>query len=174
MTFSNSQWRARINASDPDYESKRIARRKELQNSDAYKEVDLDYRSKPENKLRSNASSEKSKKKNPDKYKEQSRWRRILKKYGLTKEDWMAIHKAQDGRCYICQRTEEQIKKSKSKFLVVDHCHKTNKIRGLLCSNCNRQILGMIRDNVEIAKRIVTYLTEDRNYGFAPDDPKKA
>ena len=56
----------------------------------------------------------------------------------------------QSGHCAIC------INKDKRK-LAVDHCHKTGKIRGLLCSNCN-QGLGMFKDNLDFLGRARNYL----------------
>lgn len=104
---------------------------------------------------------------NPE-IKERDRWRRIKKKYGITKEEWERIYQEQDGRCYLCQRTEKQIKKSKSKYMVVDHNHKTGDIRGILCSFCNRTVLTVIRENADFAIRLSTYLTRKPNYGIVP------
>jgi len=44
--------------------------------------------------------------------------------------------------------------------LVVDHCHSTGKIRGLLCHNCNRA-LGLMQDNVETLQNAIDYLKTD-------------
>lgn len=44
--------------------------------------------------------------------------------------------------------------------LFVDHCHKTNKIRGLLCINCNNG-LGAFKDNVFSLNRAIQYLKEN-------------
>jgi hypothetical protein len=68
--------------------------------------------------------------------------------YGLTLEQFKAMAAAQDGRCAICQRTRK---------LTVDHCHKTGKIRGLLCGSCNRA-LGTFGDNADGVKRVLIYL----------------
>ena len=108
-----------------------------------------------------------------DHRKEVARWRRIKKKYGLTKEQWYKIYNDQNGCCYICRRTEKQIRKSKSKYLMVDHCHDTNRVRGLLCGNCNRHVLPGVKENVEMAERLVKYLKEDRGYGAVPSINKE-
>ncbi len=39
----------------------------------------------------------------------------------------------------------------------VDHCHKTLKVRGLLCQECNLS-LGLARDNPETLRRLADYL----------------
>ena len=92
----------------------------------------------------------------------------------------MAIYDDQNGRCYICQRDEKQLKRSKSKYLCVDHNHETLEIRGLLCGFCNNKILPALKESPEMAMRIVNYLKENRDYGIAPlninrkQDKKKA
>jgi len=61
--------------------------------------------------------------------KEQSRFREKL--YGVTEERYQEMVAAQDGKCAVCDRP------SKGKALGIDHDHKTNEIRGLLCQGCN-------------------------------------
>jgi hypothetical protein len=55
---------------------------------------------------------------------------------------------AQDSVCAIWRRPETEIDKKINKFkqLNVDHCHKTGKVRGLLCGKCNRG-LGQLEDS---------------------------
>jgi hypothetical protein len=58
----------------------------------------------------------------------------ILKRhYGITLEDHAALVAAQDGKCALC---------GQAKKLVIDHDHKTGKVRGLLCRHCNF-VLGL-------------------------------
>lgn len=59
-------------------------------------------------------------------------------RYGITIEDYETLQAAQGGQCGIC--------KADDVALVVDHCHKTNKVRGLLCDDCNVGI-GRLRDD---------------------------
>lgn len=72
--------------------------------------------------------------------------------YGLTKDQYEALYKAQGGTCYICQRAT-----GKRKKLAVDHDHKTGYVRGLLCSPCNN-ILAHLRDDKDAAHRVFVYL----------------
>lgn len=78
---------------------------------------------------------------------------RMKKKYGLTKEDYQNMLKDQNFRCKICTKT---IFEFKSRF-VVDHDHRTGKVRGLLCNKCNAG-LGMFQDNIFILEYARQYL----------------
>lgn len=72
--------------------------------------------------------------------------------------------KSQNNKCKICN-TELEIAIGRGKFknntAVVDHCHKTNKIRGILCSKCNTG-LGDFKDNAETIYKAFTYLIENK------------
>ena len=39
----------------------------------------------------------------------------------------------------------------------IDHDHKTKKIRGVLCNNCNTA-LGLVKDNTEVLSNMIGYL----------------
>lgn len=73
---------------------------------------------------------------------------KTLKGYNLTQEEYVAMEEAQDGRCAICQ------KKAK---LVIDHCHVSGVVRGLLCNKCNTS-LGAFGDNIKGLQRALNYL----------------
>jgi hypothetical protein len=75
----------------------------------------------------------------------------IAKKYGMTFDECDALLTSTD-RCQICDQKPE-------KKLVVDHCHKTGKVRGLLCQQCNLG-LGAFRDNQDILDRAKLYLNK--------------
>jgi hypothetical protein len=77
----------------------------------------------------------------------------LKRKFGLTPEQYDLIYQAQGGKCAICQ-----VATGKTKKLAVDHDHKTGKIRGLLCSTCNRMILGTLRDDITALQRAIDYL----------------
>jgi hypothetical protein len=51
-------------------------------------------------------------------------------------------------RCEICDRKQK---------LEVDHCHKSGKVRGLICGRCNRA-LGSFKDSYELVKKGLEYL----------------
>jgi hypothetical protein len=73
--------------------------------------------------------------------------------YGIDGEDYERMLKEQEGKCAICGEKPER--------LCVDHDHKTEIIRGLLCSRCNK-MLGAIGDNVEVLETAIKYLKKPR------------
>ena len=75
--------------------------------------------------------------------------------YGITADEYWAIYRYQQGRCFICQRATGVRKK-----LSVDHCHETGIVRGLLCQRCNRDILGHLRDDTDAFERCIDYLKQ--------------
>lgn len=67
--------------------------------------------------------------------------------YGISLEDYQKLLEIQGGKCKVCQTTDSGRKTSK--FLSVDHCHKTGKVRGIVCSTCN-SIIGFIEKTQDI------------------------
>ena len=87
--------------------------------------------------------------------------RRALKnKYGITEEDYDNFYVEQNGCCAICNKHQSKI----NRRLSVDHNHKTGKVRGLLCDNCNCGI-GNLKDKVSNLESAIIYLTERGSYG---------
>lgn len=60
---------------------------------------------------------------------ELKRLHNFRRRYGLTPEEVATMLDEQDGCCAICGQPPERP--------VVDHCHKTKKVRGILCHGCN-------------------------------------
>ena len=85
--------------------------------------------------------------------------RKLKHVFGITIEQYEAMEKAQKNLCAICDREETSINHSSKKRsrLSIDHCHITNKVRGLLCGNCNRT-LGLMRDSIELLENAIKYL----------------
>ena len=79
----------------------------------------------------------------------------LKSKYGISLDDYNKLLKKQKGRCALCLRQPRLF----SYDLGVDHCHKTGRIRGLLCNSCN-QILTEYR-TLDYFKRVVSYLDND-------------
>ena len=81
---------------------------------------------------------------NPEPYRERARKaynyaerraRMLMKEYNMTPEDYMALYDKQGGTCAICPATESG--HNATDHFIIDHDHKTKKVRGLLCSSCN-------------------------------------
>ena len=90
--------------------------------------------------------------KNPEKRRSQ----KFRYQYGITVDQYNTLLAQQNGCCKICQSSQTGDKHKK--FLFVDHCHTTNKVRGLLCSHCNRG-LGAFKDDPKRLQNAISYLT---------------
>lgn len=77
----------------------------------------------------------------------------LKRKYGITVAEFDEMLAAQSGGCAICTSNVNPDGPS----LAVDHCHKTGKVRGILCGPCNKAI-GLFRDDVLLLEKAVTYL----------------
>jgi len=80
-----------------------------------------------------------------------------LNKWGLTSESYNELLDKQEGKCAICFEIFE--------ILVVDHDHKTNQIRGLLCDSCNKG-LGHFKDNPMHLTSALDYLMRNSCHGL--------
>lgn len=92
------------------------------------------------------------------KRKQKRREQELERRYGLTYSDYLAILDSQKGLCSICERPERLLGRGGIvRPLNVDHCHTSNKIRGLLCASCNLA-LGNLEDNISYLKSAISYL----------------
>lgn len=71
-------------------------------------------------------------------------------KYGITQAQYDELYLAQSGCCAICKRVKK---------LVVDHCHRSKQVRGLLCSTCNTGI-GHLNDDPALLSLALEYLRD--------------
>ena len=74
-------------------------------------------------------------------------------KYNLSQEEYDLKLKEQNYSCAICDIHKDDY----SKEFSVDHCHKTGKVRSLLCTQCNSGI-GFFRENITIMKKAIQYV----------------
>lgn len=81
--------------------------------------------------------------------------RSIKRKYGCTEEQYYALLKASNNICMLCFK-----KPAASKRLHLDHCHKTGRIRGLLCADCN-WYLSKVDSDISLLDRIKVYITKE-------------
>ena len=94
--------------------------------------------------------------------KEYHKWRKIKKKYGMSKDEWYWMYKEQGGRCRMCKKEIESHNNGVGPSTVtacVDHDHKTDRVRGILCSSCNL-LLGYANDDVNLLRLGIIYLEE--------------
>jgi hypothetical protein len=79
-----------------------------------------------------------------------SRKENLKYRYNLTIEDYDNMVTQQNGLCLICE-------KSLPEYPHIDHCHKTDVVRGILCPNCNTS-LGKFNDDPKLLRRAADYL----------------
>lgn len=83
----------------------------------------------------------------------------LLREYGLSLDSYNELVKMQDGKCAICGLPERALNRGLPKALAVDHCHRTGKVRALLCHACNTGI-GSFGDNPELLDKATIYLRQ--------------
>ena len=84
------------------------------------------------------------------------RRKKLLKMYGITHEQYEQMYAKQRGLCAICLKPEARCLYGGLSKLVVDHNHKTGRVRALLCHRCN-VALGTV-ENEEFVKKALAYL----------------
>ena len=93
---------------------------------------------------------------NPDHVADIERRSKFKRQYGITLDDYNNMLDKQGGGCGICG---SETAGNRTKYFAVDHCHETGKVRGLLCTKCNRG-LGLFNDNPKHLLNAVNYLKE--------------
>ena len=78
---------------------------------------------------------------------------------GITTETYQAMLSAQNGLCAVCCRPETAKVNGRRRALAIDHCHETNRVRGLLCTNCN-SALGLLADDPVRITALLSYLAK--------------
>lgn len=122
-----------------------------IKNKDHVKEMSKQYYN--SNKERYKQYSNKWRHTHSLEIKTKLKYRHLKIKYNLTKEQWQQLLITQNYRCAICSISID-IKPC------VDHCHKTGRIRGLLCDSCNIG-LGKFKDTIDIMEKAIKYLKEN-------------
>ena len=81
----------------------------------------------------------------------------LWRSYLINQSIYEHIFLMQGGCCAVCGSTESG--RSTDQHFVVDHCHDSGKVRGLLCHPCNTA-LGLMKDNATSLQNAITYLSE--------------
>lgn len=98
-------------------------------------------------------SSRRWREQNPEKYR--ANWKRNwCRKYGITPEQRDALFQAQGRKCAMCGTPTP----TGTRGWHIDHCHKTKKVRGILCHKCNL-MLGFACDSTERLEAGIAYLS---------------
>lgn len=73
---------------------------------------------------------------------------RLKHVYKISIQDYNILSEKQNKKCYICKEEKQ---------LHIDHCHITNKVRKLLCEECNRYVgyYENVKLNIEIYEKYV-------------------
>lgn len=79
----------------------------------------------------------------------------LKRKYGINLEKYNQLLKKQNNCCAICDKHKDEFKIN----LAVDHNHITGEIRGLLCSYCNRYVIGRHRDG-NLLRKMAAYVEQ--------------
>jgi len=81
--------------------------------------------------------------------------RKLKSSYGITIDQLEAMIKMQDNKCAICKFTFDLSKQSTGPN--IDHDHRTNIVRMILCRACNN-LLGYADDDISILRKSISYL----------------
>lgn len=108
----------------------------------------------PENRERRNELRRQRKASAPEREFMRKRQAYLRSHFGITHADYEVLLAAQNGVCAICSSNDPG---RSSPYFHVDHCHATNKIRGLLCNGCNLG-LGHFKDDTDRLTAAVAYL----------------
>jgi len=102
-----------------------------------------------------NAEQRRENQRNLNKRKPEAKQNSKLKqRYGISLIEFSEMSLKQQDRCLICDKHKSENKNGK---LFVDHCYSTQKVRGLLCNDCNKGI-GLFMDNPDLLMKAVEYL----------------
>lgn len=80
----------------------------------------------------------------------------------MSSEDLDKMLENHHGTCAICPNKLSLDTKDVFNRYNVDHCHETNRVRGLLCTRCNT-VLGKVNDDPELLQCMITYLRHSLN-----------
>jgi hypothetical protein len=81
----------------------------------------------------------------------------LKKNHGITLDQYESMAAAQCHKCAICDADAASNRRG---VLAVDHCHETDRVRGLLCNKCNL-LLGLCDDNLNVLHAAILYLQGD-------------
>lgn len=99
---------------------------------------------------------------NAEKRKQQSTEAIRKRLYNITPEQYSEMLIKQNNLCAICGKVDFSTIKNRTLSLSVDHCHKTGKIRELLCNNCNLA-MGNVKEDPEVVIKLLAYINKHKS-----------
>lgn len=136
------------------YKNKELKRKYQDKKNAAWRE----WYKKPEVKIKVDEKRKLWREANKEKFLGYCRKSNLKTKYGMSLEEYNLMYEQQGGCCAICG-IHERDSSGRWHKLHIDHSHITNKVRGLLCNDCNIGI-GYLKDNPEILLNASRYLNE--------------
>lgn len=152
-------------------------REKDIKWSKLHKSEKIEYSKKwkKENKEHYNEWVKQDRLKNPEKYR---KWAKIsreragkmrslkesLSLRNISLDEYNKMFEEQKGLCAICNLPESRRSRKGDSIcrLTIDHCHASEKVRGLLCHDCNTG-LGKFKDNQDLLLNALAYLERSMN-----------
>ena len=122
--------------------------------TEAQKEAKRRYRERHPERVK--AQSKKHSRKYYAKNREEIKLRVKLRKYGLTRDEHVALEERAAGVCEACSRPFGADKMTSPN---IDHCHNTGQVRGLLCGACNIA-LGTVQDSPDRLRALLAYVSD--------------
>lgn len=141
------------------------SRRRQLSNAEDIKKYRADYYQK--NKKKMNAASKRWQQENLEACNKKKREyyqnnktlihrQRKARRYGLTLEELQNLESI--CACQVCGVSVEWANRAVAKDdAVIDHCHESGEVRGVLCRTCNAGI-GLLGDTAESLQNAINYL----------------
>jgi len=97
--------------------------------------------------------------------KKAQRERDLLSRYNISIKDYDLMRENQKYKCKCCGVSEQELLElypaSHHKILCVDHCHSTQKVRGLLCNKCNT-LIGFLETRNQHLEKALNYINESK------------
>lgn len=97
-------------------------------------------------------------KNNPELVKAYARRSTLKRRYGLTEGEYHSMLAGQDNACAICES-----KFDGERIPAVDHCHRTGKVRAILCRSCNSAIALLGEDPKRMSRAIEYVIRHGRD-----------
>lgn len=87
---------------------------------------------------------------------ELNRERQLKHRYGISVAEYNRLFEKQGGKCALCNNVNGHM--FHRTRLQVDHCHETGRVRGLLCTGCNRGLHILEDGGLKKIRKILKYL----------------